>query len=132
MFTILLCYCSSSLLFLKYKTQTIRVLVLWPSIKSFLSSKLMKHFFFHTAWKSVRIRSYSGPYFPAFGLNTERYSVSLRIQSKCRKIQTRITPNTNTFYPVPETVLKPNNYVSPGFADQYFSRNLRIMWGKYF
>ena len=24
--------------------------------------------------KSVRIRSYSGPYFPAFGLNTERYS----------------------------------------------------------
>ena len=22
--------------------------------------------------KSVRIRSYSGPYFPAFGLNTER------------------------------------------------------------
>ena len=28
--------------------------------------------------KSVRIRSYSGPYFPAFGLNTERYGVSLR------------------------------------------------------
>ena len=26
--------------------------------------------------KSVRIRSYSGSYFPAFGLNTERYSVS--------------------------------------------------------
>ena len=23
--------------------------------------------------KSVRIRSYSGPHFPAFGLNTERY-----------------------------------------------------------
>ena len=31
--------------------------------------------------RSVRIRSYSGPYFPAFGLNTERYGVSLRIQS---------------------------------------------------
>ena len=29
---------------------------------------------------------------------TERYSASLRIQSKCGKIQTRITPNTNTFY----------------------------------
>ena len=29
--------------------------------------------------KSVRIRSYTGPHFPAFGLNTERYSVSLRI-----------------------------------------------------
>ena len=25
--------------------------------------------------KSVRIGSYSGPHFPAFGLNTERYSV---------------------------------------------------------
>ena len=31
--------------------------------------------------KSVRIRSLSGPYFPAFGLNTEIYSVNLRIQS---------------------------------------------------
>ena len=27
--------------------------------------------------KSVRIRSYSGPYFPAFGMNTERSSVYL-------------------------------------------------------
>ena len=32
---------------------------------------------------------FSGPYFPAFVLNTGRYSVSLRIQSKCRKIQTK-------------------------------------------
>ena len=29
--------------------------------------------------KSVRIRSYSGPHFPAFGLNMERYGVFLRI-----------------------------------------------------
>ena len=50
--------------------------------------------------KSVRIRSYSGPHFPAFGLNTERYKVSLRIQSECGKIRTRITPNTDTVYPV--------------------------------
>ena len=47
--------------------------------------------------KSVRIWSYSGPHFPAFGLNTERYGESLRIQSECGKIRTRITPNTNTF-----------------------------------
>ena len=40
--------------------------------------------------KSVLIRSFSGPYFPAFGLNTKRYSV-------CR---TRKTPNTDTFYAV--------------------------------
>ena len=46
--------------------------------------------------KSVCIRSYSGPYFPAFGLNTERYRVSLSIQSKCGKTRTRITPNTDT------------------------------------
>ena len=32
--------------------------------------------------KSVRIRSYSGLRFPAFGLNTERYGVSHRIQSE--------------------------------------------------
>ena len=50
--------------------------------------------------KNVRIRSNSGPYFPAFGLNTERYSVSLRIQSECGKIRTRITPNRDTFYAV--------------------------------
>ena len=50
--------------------------------------------------KSVRIRSYSGPYFPAFGLDMKRHSVSLRIQSECGKIRTRITPNTNTFYAV--------------------------------
>ena len=36
----------------------------------------------------------------AFGLNTERYLVSLLIQSECRKIRTGITPNTDTFYAV--------------------------------
>ena len=39
--------------------------------------------------KSVRIRSYYGPYFLTFGLHTERYGVSLRIQSECGKIRTR-------------------------------------------
>ena len=50
--------------------------------------------------KNVRIRSYSGPYFPAFGLNTERYEVSLFSQSKCGKIRTRITPNKDNFHAV--------------------------------
>ena len=50
--------------------------------------------------KSVHIRSYSGPHFPAFGLNTQTYKVSLRIQSECEKVRTRITPNTDTFYAV--------------------------------
>ena len=31
----------------------------------------------------------SGPYFPVFGLNTERYYVSPRMQSEYRKIWTR-------------------------------------------
>ena len=50
--------------------------------------------------KKVSIWSYSGPYFPAFRLNTERYSVSIRIQSEFGKIRTRITLNTDTFYAV--------------------------------
>ena len=45
-------------------------------IKSILSSSFVK---------SVRIPSFSGPYFPAFGLNMEPYGVSLRIQFECRK-----------------------------------------------
>ena len=48
--------------------------------------------------KSVRIRSFSGQYFPAFRLNTERHGASLRIQSKCWKIRTRKTPNMDTFH----------------------------------
>ena len=50
--------------------------------------------------KSVHICSHSGPYFPAFGLNTERYLVSPRIHPKCGKIRTRITQNTNTSHAV--------------------------------
>ena len=54
--------------------------------------------------KSVRIRSYSDPHFPAFGLNAERYGVFVHIQSKCGKMHTRITPNTDTFYAVKESM----------------------------
>ena len=55
--------------------------------------------------KSVRIQSYSDPYFPAFGLNTERYFLSLRIQSECGKIRTRIAPNTDNFHAVDATLI---------------------------
>ena len=48
--------------------------------------------------KSVRIRSFSGPYFPAFGQNTDRYA--RRIQSECGKIRTRKTSNMDTFHAV--------------------------------
>ena len=43
------------------------------------------------------IRSFSGPYFPTFGLNTKRYGVSLHIQYECGKLRTRKTPNADTF-----------------------------------
>ena len=55
--------------------------------------------------KSFCIWSYSGLHFPTFGLNTERYGVSLRIQSECGRMQTRMTPNTETFHAVCATVV---------------------------
>ena len=47
--------------------------------------------------KGVRIRSFSGPYFSAFGLLTDRYGIFLRITSEYGEIRTRKTPNTATF-----------------------------------
>ena len=44
-----------------------------------------------TAWKVSEDGVFSGPYFPTSGLNTERYSVTLRIQSECGKTRTRKT-----------------------------------------
>ena len=46
-----------------------------------------EHYF--TACKRSKYSVISGPYFPAFGLNTEIYSVNLCIQSEYRKIRTR-------------------------------------------
>ena len=60
-------------------------------------SKIHKMHTFHCV-KSVRIGSYSGSYFPAFGLNKEGYGASLSIQPECWKLRTRITPNTDTFH----------------------------------
>ena len=71
--------------------------------------------------KNVRIQSYSGPYFPAFGLNTERYGVYLRIQSKCGKMRTRLTPNTHSFYTVWHLTFSP-------YARDTYTKE--IYWGK--
>ena len=64
--------------------------------------KLRLFLIYHQAYdfhcvKYVRIRSYAGSHFLAFELNTERYSLSLRIQSECKKMRTIITRNTDTF-----------------------------------
>ena len=50
--------------------------------------------------QGVRIWRYSGQFFPAFELNTKRHGVSLRIQSECGKMWTRVTPNTDAFHAV--------------------------------
>ena len=67
----------------------------WYELFLFESDALKSH-----CVKGVRIRNYSGPHVPTFELNEERYSVSLRNQFECEKMQTRITPNTDTFYAV--------------------------------
>ena len=50
--------------------------------------------------KSVRIRSFSGPQFPAFGLNTDIYYVNPRVQFECGEMRTIKTPNMYTFHAV--------------------------------
>ena len=54
-----------------------------------------------TGWKVSKYGVISGPYFPAFGLNTEIYGVNLRIQSEYRKDGPEITPYLDTFQAVP-------------------------------
>ena len=54
--------------------------------------------------KSVCIRSFTGPYFPAFGLNAGDTEYSVRM----REIQARKTPNTDTFHAVIDTNKKIN------------------------
>ena len=53
-----------------------------------------------TLHKKCPYSNYPDQYFPTFGLNMERHSVCLRIQSEYGKMRTRITPNTDTFHVV--------------------------------
>ena len=82
----------------------------WWAVRTYWSQDLYRYtmyssFSFILCVKRVFIRSYSGPSFLAFGLNMERNSVSLRIQSECGKMRTRITLNTENFYAVIPIVL---------------------------
>ena len=83
--------------FLRLKTFSAKIFILyvWQGPKKVSDYPTKKNS--STAW-SVHIWSFSGPHFPAIGLNMERYSVSLCIQSHCEKIRTRKTPNTETFH----------------------------------
>ena len=79
--------------------------------------------------KGVRIRSYSGPHFPVFGLKTDRCGVSLSIQSKCRKMRNRITPNKDTFYTVK---LKMTHFIKSiflaGINTVLLIENIKSLW----
>ena len=89
--------------FIPLKTQFfLKVLLVRKSIYDWylrnLSSLLIVNFLKHTAWKVPIFGNVLS--FPAFGMNTERYGVSLCIQSECGKIRTRRNPNKNTFHTV--------------------------------
>ena len=51
--------------------------------------------------KSVRIRSHSSPHFPAF-----LYTPYSPNAGKCGKMKTRITPNTDTFHVVEQSLAR--------------------------
>ena len=79
--------------------------------------------------KSVHIRSFSGLYCPAFGLYTEKYGISFRIQSKNGKIRTRKIPNTDTFHVVISTrsnILKHRkSKPTSSLAKEFFEKCIR-------
>ena len=51
--------------------------------------------------KIVRIRSFSGPYFSVFELNTKIYSVNLISLTEWGKLRTKKTLNMDTFQAIP-------------------------------
>ena len=64
--------------------------------------------------KRVRIRSYTGPHFPAFSCIRTAYGeiqsispYSVQMWENPGKMRTRITPNTDTFYAVQTISKKP-------------------------
>ena len=59
----------------------------FPKIRCHITIWVFQDVFKSQSVISIRIRSYFGPHFPAFGLN-------IIFQSECGKIRTRINPNT--------------------------------------
>ena len=53
---------------------------------------ILTHSLRKKTWYSELFWSAFSPHFPAFGVNTERYSVSLRIQSECWKMREKCGP----------------------------------------
>ena len=98
----------------------------WKNFKSICNDR------FSTAGKVSKCGVISGPYFPAFGLNMERYFVSLRVQSECRKIRTR---NNSVFghFLCSAGNIKSLNYrcltsVKPIMVPQSFCKHASVVW----
>ena len=96
-------------LFLQLKVQTKISSYVFLYIFTFV--KINFHHFSKLLLSKKRpyLELYSGPHFPAFGLNTERYSVFLRIQSKCGK-----TDQNNSKYGHIHAVFRIENFFSTG------------------
>ena len=85
--------------------------------------------------KNVCSRNYSAPYFLAFSYIRTEYGEMLCMQSECRKIRTKITPNMDTFYAVKvvgtiSTVTRSMNVINLEIIknnQNYCSRNLRLI-----
>ena len=69
-------------------------------MRSFLRNELNSFCIRTTLRETSPYSEFFWSYFPAFELNTERYFVSLSIQSKYEKTQAKKTPNTDTFHAV--------------------------------
>ena len=80
-------FCTTSLFLYPLKSQKSQVFYVysgyrkrplaWNGLNSIYNSLLMT-FSSYTAWKVSKYGYFSGPYFPSFGLNVERYSVKIR------------------------------------------------------
>ena len=73
----------------------------------------------HKFFTNVTLKSCNAQKMSVFGV------ILVRIQSECRKIKTRITPNTGTFHAVSKGIMaraKPRNYLKKKMVeiDRYF------------
>ena len=83
----------------------------------------------NTASKVSKYGVISGLYFPAFGLNTEKYRVSLLIQSECGKIRTRKKLRIRTLvtqWKIIGTSINFVSFIEDTEMNQYFSNELSM------
>ena len=74
-------------------------------------------------------RVFSGPYFSVFRLNMEVYGVTVHIQSECRKIWTRKTPSLDIFHAVDSEINNWNSHCDSWFIkNSKKSNNLIHLW----